>query len=189
MEKGKIRIIGGRWRGKKILFPINPNLRPTPDRAKEAVFNWLGNDLTGISCLDLFAGTGAMGIEALSRGAIRIDFVETEKIFAQNLKKSLESLEGKINAKIHNKDFYEWFEQDSPEQIYDLIFIDPPFHKDLIESVFKCFKRKKIYSSDTIFYLESETSVNLNFLDEEFEIFREKIMKNKCYRLIKVKTT
>ena len=178
MEKGKIRIIGGRWRGKKILFPINPNLRPTPDRAKETVFNWLGNDLTGISCLDLFAGTGAMGIEALSRGAIRIDFVETEKIFAQNLKKSLESLEGKINAKIHNKDFYEWFEQDSPEQIYDLI-----------ESVFKCFKRKKVYSSDTIFYLESETSVNLNFLDEEFEIFKEKIMKNKCYRLIKVKTT
>jgi len=55
MEKGKIRIIGGRWRGKKILFPINPNLRPTPDRAKETVFNWLGNDLTGISCLDLFA--------------------------------------------------------------------------------------------------------------------------------------
>ena len=189
MEKGKIRIIGGRWRGKKILFPINQNLRPTPDRAKETVFNWLGNDLTGISCLDLFAGTGAMGIEALSRGAIRIDFVETEKIFAQNLKKSLDSLEGKVNAKIYNKDFYKWFEQNSSEQIYDLIFIDPPFHKDLIEGVFKCFKRKKIYSSDTIFYLESETSVNLNFLDEEFEIFREKIMKNKCYRLIKVKTT
>ena len=93
MEKGKIRIIGGRWRGKKILFPINPNLRPTPDRAKETVFNWLGNDLTGISCLDLFAGTGAMGIEALSRGAIRIDFVETEKIFAQNL--------GFVVAKLH----------------------------------------------------------------------------------------
>ena len=88
-----------------------------------------------------------------------------------------------------NTDFYKWFEKDSSEQIYDLIFIDPPFHKDLIESVFKCFKRKKIYSSDTIFYLESETSVNLNFLDEEFEIFKEKIMKNKCYRLIKVKTT
>ena len=189
MEKGRIRIIGGRWRGKKILFPINPNLRPTPDRAKETVFNWLGNDLTGVSCLDLFAGTGAMGFEALSRGAIKIDFVEKEKIFAQNLKKSLESLEGKINAKIHNKDFYKWFEQNSSKQIYDLIFIDPPFNKDLIEGVFKCFKRKKIYSSDTIFYLESEKSVNLNFLDEEFEIFKEKIMKNKCYRLIKVKTT
>ena len=118
MEKRKIRIFGGRWRGKKILFPINPNLRPTPDRAKETVFNWLGNDLTGISCLDLFAGTGAMGIEALSRGAIRIDFVETEKIFAQNLKKSLESLEGEINAKIHNKDFYKWFELISLKTIF-----------------------------------------------------------------------
>ena len=78
---------------KKILFPINSNLRPTPDRAKETVFNWLGNDLTGVSCLDLFAGTGAMGIEALSRGAIKIDFVEAEKIFAQNLKKSFNRLD------------------------------------------------------------------------------------------------
>ena len=78
MEKGKIRIIGGKWKGKKIPFSIDPKLRPTPDRAKEMVFNWLGNDLSGLSCLDLFAGTGAMGIEALSRGAIKIDFVETE---------------------------------------------------------------------------------------------------------------
>ena len=106
MEKGKIRIIGGRWRGKKIPFPINPNLRPTPDRAKETVFNWLGNDLTGFSCLDLFAGTGAMGIEALSRGAIGADFVEIEKDFAKDLKKTLESLEGEIDAEIYNEDFY-----------------------------------------------------------------------------------
>ena len=189
MEKGKIRIIGGRWKGKKITFSVNPNLRPTPDRAKETVFNWLGNDLTGFSCLDLFAGTGAMGIEALSRGAIRIDFVEIEKIFAKNLKKTLESLEEVADVKIYNENFYKWFNQNSSERIYDLIFIDPPFNKNLIEDVFKCLKQKKIYSSNTIFYLESEASVSLNFLDEEFEIFKEKTLKNKCYRLMKVNAT
>ena len=189
MEKGKVRIIGGRWKGKKITFPINPNLRPTPDRAKETVFNWLGNDLTGFSCLDLFAGTGAMGIEALSRGAIRIDFVEIEKIFAKNLKKTLESLEEVADVKIYNENFYKWFNQNSSERIYDLIFIDPPFNKNLIEDVFKCLKQKKIYSSNTIFYLESEASVSLNFLDEEFEIFKEKTLKDKCYRLMKVNAT
>ena len=189
MEKGKIRIIGGRWRGKKIPFPINPNLRPTPDRAKETVFNWLGNDLTGFSCLDLFAGTGAMGIEALSRGAIGVDFVEIKKNFAKDLKKTLESLEGEIDAEIYNEDFYNWFNQNSSGKIYDLIFIDPPFNKNLIEDVFKCLKQKKIYSPNTIFYLESEASINLGFLDEEFEIFKEKTLKNKCYRLMKVKTT
>ena len=85
MEKGNIRVIGGKWKGKKISFPLDSNLRPTPDRAKETVFNWLGNDLSGYSCLDLFAGTGAMGIEALSRGASRVDFLEKEKIFGDGI--------------------------------------------------------------------------------------------------------
>ena len=109
MEKGNIRVIGGKWKGKKISFPLDSNLRPTPDRAKETVFNWLGNDLSGYSCLDLFAGTGAMGIEALSRGASRVDFLEKEKIFAKNLDKALKDLKGEVNSIIYNKDFRDWF--------------------------------------------------------------------------------
>jgi len=189
MEKGKIRIIGGKWKGKKIPFSIDPKLRPTPDRAKEMVFNWLGNDLSGLSCLDLFAGTGAMGIEALSRGAIKIDFVETEKNFAHNLQSTLKSLKENTNTKVYNEDFHKWFNQIKSGQIYDLIFIDPPFNKDLIADVFDCLKQKKVYSKETVFYLESETNINLNFLNDEFEIFKEKIMKKKCYRLLKIKTT
>ena len=78
MEKGKIRITGGKWKGKKISFEINSKLRPTPDRAKEMVFNWLGNDLRDYNCLDIFAGTGAMGLESLSRGAKKVDFIEKD---------------------------------------------------------------------------------------------------------------
>ena len=74
-KKGELRIIGGKWKGKKIYFDLSKELRPTPDRAKEVLFNWLGQDLSGASCLDLFSGTGALGLEALSRGAKKVTFV------------------------------------------------------------------------------------------------------------------
>ena len=72
MKSGKIRIIGGRWKGKKISYNLDTTLRPTPDRAKEMIFNWLGQDLNNLNCLDLFSGTGAMGLECLSRGAKKV---------------------------------------------------------------------------------------------------------------------
>ena len=78
-KKGELRIIGGKWKGKKIYFDLSKELRPTPDRAKEVLFNWLGQDLSGASCLDLFSGTGALGLEALSRGAKKVTFVEKNK--------------------------------------------------------------------------------------------------------------
>ena len=89
MKTGKVRIIGGKWKGKKILFNLDSNLRPTPDRAKEMIFNWLGQDLFDFTCLDLFSGTGAMGLESLSRGSTKFFFIEkyikTFKIFKENL--------------------------------------------------------------------------------------------------------
>ena len=96
MEKGKIRIIGGKWKGKKISFEINSKLRPTPDRAKEMVFNWLGNDLRNYNCLDIFAGTGAMGLESLSRGAKKVDFIEKDVRTSQRLKKNLIDMTDRI---------------------------------------------------------------------------------------------
>ena len=86
-KKGEIRIIGGKWKGKKIYFNLNDDLRPTPDRAKETLFNWLGQDLNEMHCLDLFSGTGALGLEALSRGAKKVTFVEKNKDYLQKIKK------------------------------------------------------------------------------------------------------
>lgn len=187
MEKGSIRVIGGKWKGKKISFPLDSNLRPTPDRAKETVFNWLRNDLSGFRCLDLFAGTGSMGIEALSRGASRVDFLEKEKSFAKNLDNTLKDLKGEVNSIIFNKDFRDWFKLDLSGP-YDLIFIDPPFNQNLIKEVFDCLTRKKIYFLETIFYLESESNLDLSLIEREFEVIRKKTMGKKCYRLLKVKT-
>ena len=85
-KKGEIRIIGGKWKGKKIYFDLNDDLRPTPDRAKETLFNWLGQDLKKMYCLDLFSGTGALGFEAFSRGAEKVTFVERNKEYLQKIK-------------------------------------------------------------------------------------------------------
>jgi len=188
MEKGNIRVIGGKWKGKKISFPLDSNLRPTPDRAKETVFNWLGNDLSGYSCLDLFAGTGAMGIEALSRGASKVDFLEKEKSLAKNLDKTLKNLKGEVNSIIFNKDFRDWFKLNTLNNLYDLIFIDPPFNQNLIKEVFDCLAKTKIHFDETIFYLESESNLDLSFVEKEFEVVKKKTMGRKCYRLLKVKT-
>ena len=89
MKSGKIRIIGGRWKGKKISYNLDTTLRPTPDRAKEMIFNWLGQDLNNLNCLDLFSGTGAMGLECLSRGAKKVHFVEKNKNFYKKMHKLL----------------------------------------------------------------------------------------------------
>ncbi|HEU4921778.1 MAG TPA: 16S rRNA (guanine(966)-N(2))-methyltransferase RsmD, partial [Burkholderiales bacterium] len=88
-NKGRIRIIGGEYRGRRISVPDRPSLRPTPDRVRETLFNWLGQSLQGLACLDLFAGSGALGFEAASRGAARVVLVEHDRLAFQALKKTL----------------------------------------------------------------------------------------------------
>ena len=189
MEKGKIRIIGGKWKGKKISFEINSKLRPTPDRAKEMIFNWLGNDLRNYNCLDIFAGTGAMGLESLSRGAKKVDFIEKDVRASQILKKNLIDMTDRITFNIFNESYESWFKKNDSKFSYDLIFIDPPFEKNFIEKVFNFIEEKKIYRLNTVFYLEAEKKINLDFLLADYEIFKEKTMGRKSYRLLRKKIT
>ena len=93
MHLNRVRIIGGQWRGRLLRFPDAQGLRPTPDRVRETVFNWLGQDLTGVSCLDLFAGSGALGFEAASRGASRVVLVERDRVAAQALQANVATLQ------------------------------------------------------------------------------------------------
>src|SRR3954465_14317228 len=92
--KNQVRIIGGEWRSRLIVFPPRADLRPTPDRVRETLFNWLGQDLTGKSCLDLFAGSGALGFEAASRGARRVVMVERDRAAFEALRANKATLEG-----------------------------------------------------------------------------------------------
>ncbi|MDE2120250.1 MAG: 16S rRNA (guanine(966)-N(2))-methyltransferase RsmD [Betaproteobacteria bacterium] len=122
---GSVRIIGGQLRGSKLRVPAVAGLRPTPDRVRETLFNWLGQDLHGMRCLDLFAGSGALGLEAASRGAERVDMVERHAQLAQALRDAGERLKAQA-VHVHVGDAL-GFAAGRPAGSYDIVFIDPPF--------------------------------------------------------------
>ncbi len=121
---GSIRIIGGSLRRSRLLVPESPGLRPTPERLRETLFNWLTPILPGSRCLDLFAGTGALGIEALSRGAGKAILLEHDLRLIRALRENLDRLQI-ANAQALHTDALEWLQQ-SPQQ-FDVVFVDPPF--------------------------------------------------------------
>jgi 16S rRNA (guanine(966)-N(2))-methyltransferase RsmD len=122
---GEVRIIGGRLKRSKLVVTKHPGLRPTPDRVRETLFNWLGQDLTGQRCLDMFAGSGALGLEAASRGAAWVDLVERDARLAKTLTDACTRL-GVTEAHVHTQEALQFARRCSPES-YALVFIDPPF--------------------------------------------------------------
>lgn len=124
---GRIRIIGGKWRGRFVEVPNVAGLRPTPNRVRETVFNWLAPEIEGARVLDLYAGTGALGIEALSRGALSATFVESGQPLAAALRSQLERLGAQANVVCRNVQEY----LDGTAEHFDLIFADPPFEMDV----------------------------------------------------------
>lgn len=124
---GYVRIIAGELRGRRLAVPEGTSVRPTPDRVRETLFNWLGQDLTGRDCLDLFAGSGALGFEAASRGARRVVMVERDAAVCRALAASREAL-GARAVELHRGDAIEFLRADGG--IYDVVFLDPPFHAD-----------------------------------------------------------
>jgi 16S rRNA (guanine966-N2)-methyltransferase len=120
-----VRIVGGGWRGRRVHFPDSPGLRPTPDRVRETLFNWLQHSILGTRCLDLFAGSGALGIEALSRGASEVVFVDPEPVVAQALRIELERLGGGSRATVVQAPAARYLA--APGAPFDGVFLDPPF--------------------------------------------------------------
>jgi len=127
---GSVRIVGGRWRGTKLQVLDRPGLRPTSDRVRETLFNWLMPMLPGARVLDLFAGTGALGLEALSRGAAQAVLVEHDRDAAATLRETVARLEGGQAADIVQADALAWLHA-QPEACFDLAFVDPPFDANL----------------------------------------------------------
>lgn len=122
----RIRIIGGQWKRRLLPVPDSPGLRPTPDRVRETLFNWLGQDLSGWHCLDLFAGSGALGFEAASRGAARVLMVEQNPAIARGLAASVQQLGAGACIEVVRADAARWLDQ-QPPMLQDLILLDPPF--------------------------------------------------------------
>lgn len=123
-DANRVRIIGGAWRSRVIRFAGNLAVRPTPDRVRETLFNWLGQDLSGAGCLDLYAGSGALGFEAASRGARRVVMVERDAEVLRALERT-RTLLGAASVELVRADALEFLRADSGR--YDIVFLDPPF--------------------------------------------------------------
>ena len=184
-EKGEIRIIGGKWKGKKIHFELNDDLRPTPDRAKETLFNWLGQDLNEMYCLDLFSGTGALGLEALSRGAKKVTFVEQNKEYLKKIKKVYIGMTEKEDCDFFCAECLDWVKNNNSQTKYDLIFIDPPFNKNLIDDLLTTILKKELLSNNGKIYFEFEKKLDFK-IPKSLNLKKEKSLGKKSYVLAEI---
>jgi 16S rRNA (guanine966-N2)-methyltransferase len=146
-----LRVIGGKWRGRRIRFPGRPGIRPTPDRVRETLFNWLAPVVADSRCLDLFAGSGALGLEALSRGAADVAFVESDRVTADALRETVKALAPGRGLVILG-DALRWLE--GPPQAFDIVFLDPPFDSGLVASVFQRLDSSGWLAPQARIYLE-----------------------------------
>jgi 16S rRNA (guanine966-N2)-methyltransferase len=126
---GKIRIIAGEYRGRRIAVPLRPGVRPTPDRVRETLFNWLGQWLDGLACLDLFAGSGALGFEAASRGAARVVMVENDRAAFANLESTRKTIDAR-QVELVFGDAADYVKR--VQDRFDLVFLDPPFRQNAL---------------------------------------------------------
>jgi 16S rRNA (guanine(966)-N(2))-methyltransferase RsmD len=149
-----VRIIGGRWKRSKLPVADAPDLRPTPDRVRETVFNWLGQDLQGWRCLDAFAGSGALGFEAASRGAAQVVLLERDRALAARLVQARDRLDAAA-VRIEVADAVAWMDQRAGDA-FDLIFIDPPFDTQLAQPALE--RSARLLAPQGRVYLESGDS-------------------------------
>jgi len=148
-----LRIIGGAWRGRRLRFPPQPQIRPTPDRVRETLFNWLAGRVPGAQCLDLFAGSGALGLEALSRGARGVTFVEKDQAAVRELRARLSEW-GATGAHVEQADALH-FLSGAPRP-FDIVFLDPPFASELLMAASKRLEEGGWLTPEALIYVESD---------------------------------
>ncbi len=155
---GEVRIIGGRWKRTRLTVPDRPGLRPTPDRVRETLFNWLGQDLTGLRCLDAFAGSGALGLEAASRGAVQVCLIERDPQLVRALSGHVTRLNASAVAVVQ-ADAVGWLGRATPRS-WDVIFLDPPFGDVSVQWNEPLFRQAlqaavPLLADDGVIYLEA----------------------------------
>ncbi|WP_426446379.1 16S rRNA (guanine(966)-N(2))-methyltransferase [Siccibacter colletis] len=177
---GQIRIIGGQWRGRKLPVPDSPGLRPTTDRVRETLFNWLAPHMVDARCLDCFAGSGALGLEALSRYAAQATLIEMERGVAQQLSQNLATLKAS-HGQVVNANTLEFLSK--PGQPFNIVFIDPPFRKGLLDQTVTLLEQNGWLADNALIYIESEVEGGLPPLPASWQPHREKIAGQVAYRL------
>ena len=182
---GRLRIVAGKWRSRRLPVAEEPGLRPTSARIRETLFNWLASTIEGSRCLDLFAGTGALGFEALSRGAREVVIVENSARAAAALKECVKVLEA-TGARIHQVDAISYLKSE-PEP-FDIVFLDPPFADDLLEDLCRLLSEGKWLADGARVYLEQDRERSLPALPDGWTIINEKTAGQVRYALVTVKS-
>jgi 16S rRNA (guanine966-N2)-methyltransferase len=183
---GRLRIVAGNWRSRLLDIADVPGLRPTSARIRETLFNWLEPRIHGACCLDLFAGTGALGLEALSRGAGRVVFVENSVPAVAALNANIKIL-GAAGAVVRHMNALDYLRGENTEQ-FDLVFLDPPFASDVIEDVCRRLDERKMLTDKASVYIEQERSKAEPTLPEGWEMLKNKTAGNVRYMLVRQKT-
>ena len=181
-KNAQLRIIGGQWRGRKLSFADEPGVRPTADRVRETLFNWLMLDIEGARCLDLFAGSGALGLEALSRGAKEVVFVDSNQKVVNAIKTELNILAAD-NAQVI-KQSAESYLQTQNNNSFDIIFLDPPFHKEFLLPIIQQLITGNWVKQDSLIYIEAEKELGEPVLPAGWHFHKKKIAGQVGFYLI-----
>ncbi len=180
-QTGRLRIVAGNWRSRLLDVADVPGLRPTSQRIRETLFNWLATRVHGSRCLDLFAGTGALGLEALSRGAREVVFVERAGLAVATLEKNVAMLEA-VGATILQMDAEAYL--DRPRGVgFDIVFLDPPFGDDRLEELCRLLEQQHVLAPGALVYLEQDKSKSEAELPQGWQTLKSKTAGNVRYML------
>ncbi|NOZ38299.1 MAG: 16S rRNA (guanine(966)-N(2))-methyltransferase RsmD [Gammaproteobacteria bacterium] len=182
-QRNQLRIIGGDWRGRKLAFPDLPGLRPTPDRVRETLFNWLMPTIRHARCLDLFAGSGALGFEALSRGAAEVVLVDRQAQVIASLQQNIDLLQTAARARLQQSEAMQYLQ--SLTDCFDLIFLDPPYHQDLLQPCIDRLYDLEALSRQGYLYFEANRDEIQPRLPAAWTIHRQKNAGQIAYYLVR----
>ncbi len=177
----QLRIIGGQWRGRKLSFTPIEGLRPTGDRVRETLFNWLSPHIHGARCLDLFAGSGALGLEALSRGAASCDFVDRDRATLKQIQEHLHTLDAGERGHGHNCTAHDYLA--SGHTPWDIVFIDPPFGQDLVSPTCEAMAKANLVAENGLVYIETGNRESQPEFPDNWHLHRETTAGEVSYRL------
>ena len=185
-KNGEVRIIGGQWRGRKIAVPDELGVRPTPDRVRETLFNWLKPHLRDAICLDAYAGSGALGFEALSRGAKNVTFVDSNPAIIKQLEETAEILKTDAIDIVLAK-FPRQFTPSSKsgEAKFNIVFLDPPFSKNYLPGACHFLEDQQLLAKNALIYIECEARLEELDIPDNWEIIKQQQAGDVQYCLIK----
>ncbi|WP_354623550.1 16S rRNA (guanine(966)-N(2))-methyltransferase RsmD [Psychromonas sp. MME2] len=172
IKSGFIRIIAGKWRGKKLPVLDKEGLRPTTDRNKETLFNWLMHDIRDTNCLDCFSGSGSLAFEALSRSAQHVTLLERDTQAASQLQVNLQTLQAN-NAQVIATDSLHFLNAQA-QHPFDIVFIDPPFMQGLVKPCCELLTKNGYLSDNALIYIETESNLSSNQLPSHWQLIKEK---------------